>query len=273
MDKSIYDFNEIKHSIDMKSVLRFYGIDTKTRGNIACITGTHSDNRPSMKVGTNRCYCYACQASLSVIDVVMLKEGVDSKEAARILNDRYGLNLAPVHQVAYNDALPFSNAYIEALGLTNNPIVGVTKTYEDKDNAEKTEYKSLHYGLAELYADDKELYYDIIESKLNEKIEDTKAWEKNLKDEHIKALAFLSKVDIPNHLTDKGYLKEVNKSTYIVSEYYDEQMELLKTTKSKLNEMDRLLYAFYKAEIKPIRRKREKEDLEIDKESEEDLCR
>lgn len=277
--KNIYDFKEIKDSISMKTVLAYYGIEVKKNTNIPCIAGTHADKKPSMKVGNKNCFCFSCMANFTVIDVVMQFENVDAKEASRILNDRYQLNLEPVHKVAYVDALPFSNVFVETLGLSNIPVVSFNHTYKDaKTGEEKTVYNHIHYGLAELYAEDKILYYEMLDGKLSEKINKIKDWENRLTKEYLSSTVFIQNCDIteiqkkdPKDYTEEDIktLKKLSQSIFITTEYYNEQMKSISVDKSVANDMFKQLRQFYHKTIEPLIKEKENE-TQVEKMENED---
>ena len=83
-------FNEIKNRLDIEEVAQRYGTEIK-RGFALC--PFHADSNPSMSFKYNRFKCWACGASGSVIDFVALKFNIKPLEAAKMLNQDFGLNL------------------------------------------------------------------------------------------------------------------------------------------------------------------------------------
>lgn len=58
-----------------------------TRGKMArCVSPGHEDNKPSMDIRNNFCYCYACHFSADAIKVYQILHNCTFPEAVRALN-------------------------------------------------------------------------------------------------------------------------------------------------------------------------------------------
>lgn len=260
MDTNLYSFDDVKKAINMRTVLESYGIKVSGHRNIPCISKEHTDKHPSMRVGDTNCYCFSCKANMSVIDVVMEFENVDSKQACQILNERFNLNLTPIHRVAYEDNLPISAINYAFLGLEKKDGY-----YYEKYGENNT---PIHYGLRELYAEDKMLYYEILNDKLLEKIESIKEREETARQELAESLSFLNKCDIPNNLTNAEYLDTASRHIFTVNQH-PEVMKSIETDKKIANELTKQMYKFYKREIKPLEDKlKQAEEKQTEKEEE-----
>ena len=250
---NLYSFEEVKNAVSVRDVLESYGVKIPRRGNIHCISPEHSDDKPSMKVGEKSCYCFSCMKKYSAIDIVMQFENVDSKTSANILNERFHLNLEPIKRVSYEDALPIPQTAYSFLGLEQKTAYYLSKNGEDN--------KPIYFGLRELYAEDKMLYYDILNGKLQEKVESIKAHEEICRTDLADALVFLNNSDVKEHLTDMEYLDRMGRAIFTVRQY-PEEMKVIENDKSIANQITRLMNKFYKREIKPLEALEQEEDIE-----------
>jgi len=90
--------DELKSNIRIGDVAAQYG-EVHRRGSVQvcrCLCGQNSDRNPSFTLyeggagaGGDHFHCYACGRHGSVIDLVMLTEGLDLKAACQFLRDRY----------------------------------------------------------------------------------------------------------------------------------------------------------------------------------------
>ena len=83
-------FTEIKARLTIQEVVTRYGIQIE-RGRALC--PFHADKHPSMTFKNNCFRCWACGESGSMIDFVMKLFGLTALEAAKRLNDDFGLSL------------------------------------------------------------------------------------------------------------------------------------------------------------------------------------
>jgi DNA primase len=83
-------FSKVKEEAAIEDVLDRYGIELR---NNKALCPFHGDTRPSMSVKGNFFKCWSCGERGSVIDFVMKMEGCDPIEAAKMLNDWFGLGL------------------------------------------------------------------------------------------------------------------------------------------------------------------------------------
>ena len=84
-------FEQIRQLADIQAVASSYGVEVK-RGNKASCP-FHQDRNPSMSFKNNRFKCFSCGESGSVIDLVMKLLNVDKDEAAKRINEDFGLGL------------------------------------------------------------------------------------------------------------------------------------------------------------------------------------
>lgn len=95
------DFKYVREHADFAAVLAHYGIDFKKDGQkpgqFKALCPFHDDQKPSLKVNTERRLynCFPCSASGNVLDFVMAMDGVEIREAARIVAEASGCGLAP----------------------------------------------------------------------------------------------------------------------------------------------------------------------------------
>ena len=82
---------EIEKRVDFLSLAKEYGIELKRNGRVyQGLCPFHSDSNPSFTIypNTNSCYCFGCKKGGTIFDFVMLKEGVDFKQALEILANK-----------------------------------------------------------------------------------------------------------------------------------------------------------------------------------------
>lgn len=105
--------DEIKARIRVSDIAAEYG-EIRKRGRLhvcRCLCGQNSDRNPSFTLyeddpNGGHFHCYACQRHGSVIDLVMLVEGLDFKTALAQLRDRLGGigNAAPRYRASFHPA-------------------------------------------------------------------------------------------------------------------------------------------------------------------------
>lgn len=84
-------FEEIKERVDIEQAARFYGIEF-ARGHMAHCP-FHQDRTPSMSFRNGRFKCFSCGESGDVIDLTAALSGLSIGDAAKRLNDDFGLGL------------------------------------------------------------------------------------------------------------------------------------------------------------------------------------
>lgn len=84
-------FEEIKERVDIEQAARFYGIEF-ARGHMAHCP-FHQDRTPSMSFWNGRFKCFSCGESGDVIDLTAALSGLSIGDAAKRLNDDFGLGL------------------------------------------------------------------------------------------------------------------------------------------------------------------------------------
>ena len=81
----------VKNSVDMRDVLRRYGLEPDRHGYIRC--PFHTEKTGSMKVWPDHYKCFGCGVHGDVIDFVQRYEHTEFAEAMEILNRDFGLGL------------------------------------------------------------------------------------------------------------------------------------------------------------------------------------
>ena len=84
-------FQDIKDRVDLKDLVRFYGLDVD-RGGFACCP-FHNEKTPSFKVYEDHFHCFGCGEHGDHIDFVQKLYGVSNIEAAKRISQDFGLSL------------------------------------------------------------------------------------------------------------------------------------------------------------------------------------
>lgn len=89
----IGDLDDLK-ALPINQVAHALGIRLPPSGNGRCPLPNHPDRNPSfsLRAATNRFRCFGCGQSGSVIDLVMLMQGMEFREACKWLRERYSSN-------------------------------------------------------------------------------------------------------------------------------------------------------------------------------------
>lgn len=85
-----YIYSQIKDSVTMTEILERYGIEVN-KGFSLC--PFHNEKTPSLKVYEHDFYCFGCGEGGDIIKFVSMYLNVSMSEAARHINDDFGLNL------------------------------------------------------------------------------------------------------------------------------------------------------------------------------------
>lgn len=84
-------FSEIKGSLPMPEVARFYGLEMNRAGMACC--PFHDDKKPSLKVYDDHFYCFGCGATGDCTGFVAKLFGLRQIDAARKISEDFGLGL------------------------------------------------------------------------------------------------------------------------------------------------------------------------------------
>ena len=99
------EIEQIKHSIPILDLARSYGFELKKKSHDSyfALCPWHDDKNPSLSFtpSKNIFHCFGCGKSSTTIDLVMLKERVDTGQAIKILKERYA------HLLHLNGPPPF----------------------------------------------------------------------------------------------------------------------------------------------------------------------
>ena len=84
-------FQDIKDRVDLKDLVRFYGLEVD-RGGFACCP-FHNEKHPSLKVYEDHYHCFGCGEHGDHIDFVQKLYGLSNIEAAKKISHDLGLGL------------------------------------------------------------------------------------------------------------------------------------------------------------------------------------
>ena len=84
-------FQDIKDRVDLKDLVRFYGLEVD-RGGFACCP-FHNERHPSFKVYEDHYHCFGCGEHGDHIDFVQKLYGLSNIEAAKRISQDFGLRL------------------------------------------------------------------------------------------------------------------------------------------------------------------------------------
>ena len=84
-------FQDIKDRLDLRDLVRFYGLDVN-RGGFACCP-FHNERNPSFKVYEDHYHCFGCGEHGDHVDFVQKLYGLSNIEAAKQINKDFGLGL------------------------------------------------------------------------------------------------------------------------------------------------------------------------------------
>lgn len=84
-------FEDIKDRVNLKDLVRFYGLDVD-RGGFACCP-FHNEKHPSLKVYEDHYHCFGCGEHGDHVDFVQKLYGISNIEAAKKISHDMGLGL------------------------------------------------------------------------------------------------------------------------------------------------------------------------------------
>lgn len=84
-------FQDIKERVDLRDLIRFYGLDVN-RGGFACCP-FHNEQNPSFKVYEDHYHCFGCGEHGDHVDFVQKIYGINNIEAAKKISHDFGLGL------------------------------------------------------------------------------------------------------------------------------------------------------------------------------------
>ena len=84
-------FQDIKDRVDLRDLVRYYGLDVN-RGGFACCP-FHNERNPSFKVYEDHYHCFGCGAHGDHTDFVEKLYGVSNIEAAKKISHDFGVRL------------------------------------------------------------------------------------------------------------------------------------------------------------------------------------
>ena len=84
-------FQDIKDRVDLKDLVRYYGLDVN-RGGFACCP-FHNERTPSFKVYEDHFHCFGCGEHGDHVDFVQKLYGISNIEAAKKISHDFGLGL------------------------------------------------------------------------------------------------------------------------------------------------------------------------------------
>ena len=98
MGKQWIDFKHVKAAASFESVLAHYGLEASGRGEqLSILCPFHEETKPSCKVNLEKkaFNCFGCDAHGNVLDFVIKMEGCSLREAAALIAEWCGIDLAP----------------------------------------------------------------------------------------------------------------------------------------------------------------------------------
>ena len=84
-------FDEIKNRIDITDAAERFGVRVGKNGRALCFA--HDDHNPSLSFKNGYFHCFSCGASGDVINMIQHLHNITAIEAAKILDNMYGLSL------------------------------------------------------------------------------------------------------------------------------------------------------------------------------------
>ncbi len=138
-------FSEIKSSLPMPEVARFYGLEMNRAGMACC--PFHDDKTPSPKVYDDHFYCFGCGATGDQTGFVAKLFGLRQIDAARKISEDFGLRLfdrkyaAPI-KIATDPKFEMQNWLSEARHIVNDYLATLYKWH--RDHAPKNPSEPLH---------------------------------------------------------------------------------------------------------------------------------
>ena len=84
-------FQDIKDRVDLRDLVRYYGLDVN-RGGFACCP-FHNERNPSFKVYEDHYHCFGCGEHGDHVDFVQKLYGISNIEAAKKISHDFGLGL------------------------------------------------------------------------------------------------------------------------------------------------------------------------------------
>lgn len=127
-------FSEIKSSLAMHEVARFYGLEINRAGMACC--PFHDDKTPSLKVYNDHFYCFGCGATGDQTGFVAKLFGVRQIDAAKKISEDFGLRLldrefaAPI-KMAVNPKYEMQKWLGEARQIVKDYLTTLYKWHRD----------------------------------------------------------------------------------------------------------------------------------------------
>jgi len=148
-------FEEIKNRVDIIDAAERFGLQVDRHNKALCFV--HSERNPSLSFKNNRYKCFSCNASGDVIEMICQLKGVKPLEAAKILDNLYGLNLfdKKINFYHYNKELESEKAKLLAWKMWEqwacNTVAGYLKQLDEwkREYAPKPSDELLHPLFAE----------------------------------------------------------------------------------------------------------------------------
>ena len=127
-------FEEIRNSLPIQTVARFYGINVSKSGMACC--PFHDDHVPSLKLYKSDYYCFGCGAGGDTTNLVARLYRVRQIDAAKIISYDFGLGFfdkefaAPI--VREPTEYQKFNIWLKNAGEAVNKYVSLLKSYKEK---------------------------------------------------------------------------------------------------------------------------------------------
>lgn len=127
-------FSEIKSSLTMQEVARFYGLEINRAGMACC--PFHDDKTPSLKIYDDHFYCFGCGATGDQTGLVAKLFGLRQIDAAKKIGEDFGLRLfdrefaAPI-KMAVNPKYEMQKWLGEARQIVKDYLTALYKWHRD----------------------------------------------------------------------------------------------------------------------------------------------
>ena len=146
-----YDVDEIKRIADCRDIARHLGLEVN-KYYCTCPSGTHSETKINhCSIHKDFFTCFSCGCKGDVFKLVEEACRCDFKEALEIVADYYGIAESVEFKSNHADAPPFSNDDLKLIGLP-------------KEDA-KFSGGVARITMANIWYENEELYYDLVEQQ------------------------------------------------------------------------------------------------------------
>ncbi len=201
------DYKQLKADVPVEQVLTLFNLPYKDPGRFRCVSKDHNDKNPSMSINhkNNTCHCFSCNATLNPLELAVQELDCDVMSAAKYLMEQF--NLERSIYVIEDDSMdvvenpfPFQRSEMKLIGLEMNygfvmhedadayfdiersvmedaELFKMTKEQIREEirlkelNAKRKMRRDGHISMTQMYHDDPEGFYYIINSAIENSID------------------------------------------------------------------------------------------------------